>query len=83
MDLSEDFIRLAQEKAILSEGGPRFVVGDMGKLDLKESSDAIISMSGAFGYIPRLEGPGVLKGFAEKLTEGGLLIFEFWNRLAI
>ncbi|MCJ2520821.1 MAG: class I SAM-dependent methyltransferase, partial [Candidatus Thermoplasmatota archaeon] len=83
MDLSEDFIRLAQEKVTLSEGGPRFVVGDMGKLDLKERSDAIISMFGAFGYIPRLGAPGVLKGFAEKLTEGGLLIFEFWNRLAI
>ncbi|MFQ5837825.1 MAG: class I SAM-dependent DNA methyltransferase [Thermoplasmata archaeon] len=79
IDRSEEFVRLAIEKSRTLKNAPSFLVGDMTRLDLRERFDALICMFGGFGYIPRERLLDTMRGFAERLKEGGLLIFEFWN----
>ncbi len=72
---------MAREKARSSKRPPEFRIGDMTNLTLEGRFDALLSMFGAFGYVHRVKLPEVLSSFAEMLREGGLLLFEFWNRL--
>lgn len=48
-------------------------------LELEGPFDAVLSMFGAFGHVPRQEASATLRGFGDRLTGGGLLTFEFWN----
>ncbi|MFQ5553458.1 MAG: class I SAM-dependent methyltransferase [Thermoplasmata archaeon] len=79
IDRSEAFVAVAREKARERPAGPRFVVGDMRELSMEDQFDAIISMFGAFGHVPRGEAGDALRRFRHRLEPGGILAFEWWN----
>ncbi|MFQ5985833.1 MAG: class I SAM-dependent DNA methyltransferase [Thermoplasmata archaeon] len=79
VDRSEAFVALAKEKAREPPDGPRFVVGDMRELAMEDQFDALISMFGAFGHLPRDAAGDILARFRDRLEPGGILAFEWWN----
>lgn len=83
IDTSEEFVAIAREKAGASEDSPSFQVGDMQDLNVRGKFDVIVSMFGAFGYVPRETVRATLEGIKGRLREGGLLMFEFWNMAGV
>lgn len=79
VDRNEAFVAAAKEKARKRKDGPRFVVGDMRELEVEGRFDALISMFGAFGHLPREKAAVALLRFHELLEPGGVLAFEWWN----
>lgn len=79
VDLQPAFVERHREKARGRSRSPTFLVGDMRRLEVEGPFDAILCMFGAFGHLPRDDAPETLRGVRERLAEGGLLVFEFWN----
>lgn len=79
IDVAPEMVNRATERAVGLERPPTFRHGDMRDLPIKGPFDLLISMFGAFGYVPRAEVPATLAGFREVLRPGGLLLIEFWN----
>jgi|SRR5579875_730903 SAM-dependent methyltransferase len=83
-DLSEEMASLARQKA--SQAGATVVlrIMDMRDLQLEGRFDAIISMFSAPGYLSRTEDVlWTLYNFRRHLRDGGLLVFDVWNGLAV
>lgn len=79
IDLNEEFVSVARGKTEGLEVAPRFRVGDMRDPPVEGPFGAIISMFGAFSYLPRGDAPEALRTLAYLLEPGGLLLFEWWN----
>ena len=83
VDLSNDMLEVARGKAA-GRDNPRFLKMDMRKLELESKYDIATVLFGGFGYL--LDEADVelfLAGIAKHLSQGGLLMFEFWQNSAI
>lgn len=80
LDLNEEFIALARDKARRRRGRASFEAGDMRVLPSDKPFDAIISMFGAFDHVAKKDAPATLRQFPDLLEPGGLLLFEWWNQ---
>lgn len=78
MDLSEDMLRRAQEKAAhMNRGRPCFLQGDMADFTLTEPVDGLVCMLDSFNYLTDpADGVAALRCFYEALAPGGMLIFD-------
>lgn len=79
IELQPAFVARAREKARSLATPPTFQEGDMRRLEGEGPFDALVSMFGAFGHVPRRDAPGTLRGFRDCLVPAGVLAFEFWN----
>jgi SAM-dependent methyltransferase len=77
MDLSEDMLTRAWDKAQAMRHPPRFLQGDMADFSLPELVDALVCMLDSFNYLAQPEqGESAIRCFSEALRPGGLLVFD-------
>jgi SAM-dependent methyltransferase len=83
VDLSEEMISIAREKAENSKVDIRFLNGNMCNFDLNEKFDTVISMFSALGYLTNnSEFSGACSVARTHLKNKGLFLFDCWNGLA-
>ncbi|MBZ5554265.1 MAG: class I SAM-dependent methyltransferase [Acidobacteriia bacterium] len=80
LDLSERFIRMAEEEAGRRHLEVHFEVGDMRRLTYKNNFEGVYSYFTSFGYFPHRENIKVLEGVARALHKGGKFLLETVNR---
>jgi SAM-dependent methyltransferase len=79
VDVSPQMLALARERAGGRSAGVRFRRGDIRKIRLRESFDAVISMFAVMGYQTEDEDVRrALKTAARHLPAGGLFVFDVW-----
>lgn len=87
VDISEGMLRAARRKASTLSSRtfvPKFTKMDMTKLHLGERFDVALVLFGGFGYLIKREQVKMfLASVKRSITRDGLLIFEFWNTLAV
>lgn len=84
LDRSASQLAIARRKARDAGLDVRFVRGDMGSFDLKQSFDAALCMFGAFGYLTTTRAIlGCLHSVRRHLRPGGIFVFEFWQTSAV
>lgn len=77
VDLSEEMLTQAAEKAMQMENPPYFVCQDMCKLELPEPVDWIVCMLDSVNYIlDPADCAGMMRHVAECLKPGGMFIFD-------
>ena len=77
VDLSEEMLTQAAEKAMQMENPPYFVCQDMCKLELPEPVDWIVCMLDSVDYIlDPADCAGMMRHVAECLKPGGMFIFD-------
>ncbi len=83
-DNSEAMIKHAKEKLKESNLPLDFQVGTLGEFNLSKKFDACICMFAVMDYITRTEDLiKALRNIRRHLKGGSLLIFDFWNGLAV
>ena len=84
IDSSETMIEHAKKKAKKGNLHPDFQVGDLRDFGLNRKFDACICMFAVMGYITETEDIlKTLKNIRKHLNKDSLLIFDFWNGLAV
>lgn len=79
VDLSEDMITIAREKAAAEGLDPQLIVGDARTLDLGRRFDAIISMFAVVGYQLSNDDLAAMLAVARRhLDIGGIFTFDAW-----
>lgn len=77
MDLSEDMLTRAADKAAGMENAPMFLQGNMADFSLPEPVDAVVCMLDSFNYLAEPEdGKSAIRCFSEALGPGGILVFD-------
>jgi SAM-dependent methyltransferase len=81
MDQSPQMIKIAQDKKLSS---CEFKLGDIRTFDINQSFDTLILMFNVIGYITDESDLSLIFKQAQRyLTDGGLLIFDFWYAPAV
>jgi len=84
VDLSEDMINIAKEKASKDGINVDFNVMDLRELELNKKFDACICMFAVIDYLTNNRGLlKVLSNIRKHLKDGSLLIFDFWYGPAV
>ncbi len=77
VDLSEEMLPEADEKASKDNLPVRFYIGDMSDFTIGEKYDAVIAACDSVNYLPSLEAVrGFIEGAFDTLEPGGLLLFD-------
>jgi SAM-dependent methyltransferase len=85
-DASEHMLSLARSKAISCGLGDKviFELGDMRRLRTEQEFDACICMFAAIDYLLDYDDVSLaLRNIYDQLRDRGILIFDFWNGLAV
>lgn len=79
VDLSEQMLRLAKQKAKMQNQQIQFVLGDIRHLDLHQRFDAAIAMFNVLGYqTTNQDVEDALKAVHKHLNLGGLFVADVW-----
>ena len=77
MDLSEEMLTMAADKAAAMEKPPLFLHGDMSDFSLPEPVDLLTCMLDSFNYLTDpTDGERAIRCFADAVRPGGMLIFD-------
>lgn len=85
-DLSANMLSIARTKITLAgiSGKVRLEKGDMRSLQGTGKFDACLCMFASIGYLPSLgQTLGAFEAMRTHVSDGGLLILDFWNGLAV
>jgi SAM-dependent methyltransferase len=80
IDLSQRFIKIAQDEAKRRQLGCKFEAGDMRKLAYRSRFDGAYCYFTSFGYFSHLENVKVLETVARTLRKGGRFLLDTVNR---
>ena len=80
VDVTQDFLDVATQKAHEEHVKVTFTQGDMRELNYFQEFDAVINMFAAFGYFTDQENAQVLRLIARSLRPNGLFLIDLLNR---
>ncbi|MBP1764853.1 MAG: ubiG 2 [Firmicutes bacterium] len=80
LDVNQDFLDIARQKAIEAGVKVDFRHSDMRNMQYDQQFDAIINMFVAFGYFTDTENCDVIKKVADALKPGGYFLIDLLNR---
>lgn len=83
IDLQENLLAVAREKADAANAELTLLQGDMRELDYTAAFDAVINLFSAFGYFSDEENARVLGLISRALRPGGTFIIDVANRDAL
>ena len=82
VDLSPAMVRLARAKcsSLSDDNRPEFLVGDLKKIDLGRTFDAVVALFHVMSYQTSNEDlEAAFSSAARHLRPGGVLLFDFWH----
>lgn len=78
-DLSKKLIKLAKNKTKVKDEEIEFVAGDIRKIKLNRTFDAIITIFNAIGHLTKNEFEKAIQNIHNHLNPGGIYVFDIFN----
>ena len=79
LDSSRFLLDEARKNMLSTEYGIHFIEGDMRRIPLKPTCDAVINLFTSFGFFDEEENRQVLSEVAAVLKPGGKFLLDYWN----
>ena len=83
LDSSRFLLDEARKNMLSAKYGIHFIEGDMRRIPLKPSCDAVINLFASFGFFDEQGNRQVLSEVAAVLKPGGQFLLDYWNPHAV